>query len=110
MPLYITEGWFDSYHIDGVATLGRYLTTQQIYWLNRTPRPKVIIPDRFGDGIDLAKAGLNQGWSVATPDINDCKDINEAIIKYGKLYVLNSLREHTYSDFEATVRLGIYCE
>ena len=109
-PLYIQEGWFDSYHVNGVAVFGRHLTPQHVYWLNKTPRPKVIIPDKYGDGIDLARAGLQQGWSVSIPDINDCKDIDDAVKKYGKLYVLNTLRENTCSGFEANVKLGIYCE
>lgn len=110
MPLYVTEGWFDAFHLDGVAVFGNTMSKAQIYWLNKTPRPKVIIPDRFGDGRRLADQALSLGWSVSTPDIANCKDVDEAVSKYGLIYVLNSIREHTYSEFEATARLGIYCE
>jgi hypothetical protein len=109
-PLYIFEGWFDAFHAGGVAVFGRMLSESHVYWLNQTSRPKVVVPDKFGNGKDLAMAGLSKGWAVATPDIGNCKDVDEAIRKYGKLYVLNSLREHTYTGLEARTRLELYCE
>lgn len=109
-PLYITEGWFDAYAINGCAVFSNKLTVGQIAWLNRTNRTKVIIPDRYGDGHLLAHQAIQQGWSVSCPDIGDCKDVNEAVSRYGLLYVLKTIREHTCSGFEAEVNVGIYCE
>lgn len=109
-PLYVTEGWFDAYHINGVAAFGPILSEAQIRWLNMTTRPKVIIPDRLGDGHRLAEQAISLGWSVAFPDIGSCKDINDAIKKYGLLYTMSTIREHTASGFEAQARVGIYCE
>lgn len=110
IPLYITEGFFDAFVVDGVAVFGNTLSPQQIYWLNRSPRPKVVIPDRFGDGHIMGKQALDMGWSIATPDIGSCKDVNEAVVKLGLLYVLDSIREHIYTGFEGFTRLGVYCE
>ena len=110
VPLYVVEGWFDAFHLNGVAVLGNAITKAHTYWLNQSGRQKVIIPDRFGNGLSLATEALSNGWSISTPDIGNCKDINEAVNKYGILYVLNSIREHTYTGFEATTRLGVYCE
>lgn len=109
-PLYVVEGWFDAFPIQGVAVFGNVLTPSQIYWLNRTPRPKVIIPDKHGDGFMLGKQALDMGWSIATPDIGDCKDVNEAMKKYGLLYVIDTLRDNIYNGFEGYTRLGVYCE
>lgn len=109
-PLYIMEGWFDAWHLEGVAVLGNKMSPHQLFWINQTRRPKVVIPDRFGDGYLLAEQALEHGWSISTPDIGDCKDPNEAIMKYGKIYTLMSIRNHTYEGFEATLRLQFFCE
>lgn len=109
-PLYITEGWFDAFPIGGVAVLGNTFTESQIYWLNRTNRQKIVVPDRRGKGYLLGLEALRRGWAISTPDIGDCKDINEAVVRFGLLYVLDALREHIYTDFDASVMLRIYCE
>lgn len=109
-PLYIVEGWFDAWHLEGVAVLGNRMTPHQLYWINQSRRPKVVIPDRFGDGYLLAEQAVELGWSVSTPDIGDCKDPNEAILKYGKMYTLMTIRTHTYEEFEAALRIKFYCE
>ena len=109
-PLYIVEGWFDAWHLEGVAVLGSRMTPHQVHWINQSRRPKVVIPDRFGDGHMLADQALELGWSVSTPDVGDCKDPNEAIVKYGKLYTLMTIRTHTYEGFEAALRIKFYCE
>lgn len=109
-PLYVTEGWFDAYWLDGVAIFGNKMTPEQIKWLNRTHRPKIIVPDRFGDGQILAEQALDLGWSVSMPDIGAEKDINDAVNKYGHLYVLKTVRDNTYDGFEARARLGLYCK
>lgn len=109
-PLYIMEGWFDAVLVNGVATYGNVLTKEQIAWLNTSPRQKVYIPDKFGDGIGAAEQALKLGWSVSVPDIGQCKDINSAVCRFGLLYVLNSMRENTYDGFEALTAIKLWCE
>ena len=110
-PLYVAEGFFDAFHINGVALLGNELTEPQINWLNKSKREKVYIPDRFGDGLKNALKALDEEWSVSTPEIGDCKDINDAIVKYGQLYVHDTLKEQTKrGGFEAETALKLYCK
>lgn len=109
-PLYIVEGWFDAYHLDGVAVLTNRFTDGHIKWLTKSPRQKVIVPDQFGNGHILAEKALNLGWSISTPDIGDCKDVNDAVAKYGKLYTLNTIREQTASGVEGLVKVKVYCK
>ncbi len=90
-PLFITEGFFDAYHLQGVAVLENSMTTAQIDIIERSPRPKVVVPDSKGDSKKLAEQAINQGWGISIPEIGNCKDIDEAIKKYGKLYVLDSV-------------------
>lgn len=109
-PLYIVEGIFDAMVIDGVSLLGAEMSDNQIYWLNRSHRQKVYIPDKFGDGDANAYRAIDQGWSVACPEVGDCKDINEAVQKYGKLYVLTTINQTTKAGFAARTQVGIYCK
>lgn len=109
-PLYVTEGWFDSYWLRGASVFGNKMTPEQIKWLNRSPRPKVIVPDRMGDGQLLAKQALDLGWSISLPDTGSSKDINDAVNAYGQLYVLKSVRDNICSGFDAMAKLGIYCK
>jgi DNA primase len=109
-PLYIVEGFFDAYVLNGVAVLGSKMTQNQIRWINQTHREKVIIPDRYGDGVLLAEQALELGWNVSTPDWGACKDVNDAVMKYGLLYTLHSIKENTCSGFKAHAQISIYCK
>jgi len=109
-PLYIVEGFFDAFHLGGVAVLGNELSTEQIKILNRTSRKKIILPDRRGDGHLLALCGIEQGWAIGMPEIGECKDICEAVVKYGKLYVLNSIIEKTFTGNEAKAQIFVLCK
>ncbi len=110
-PLYIVEGFFDAYAINGVAVFGNNLSDTQIKIINRSRRPKVVIPDRQGDGDVLALKALEAGWSISLPDWGDnCKDVDEAILKYGKLYIMKSIRNSTCSGLNAQTKLKLWCE
>jgi hypothetical protein len=114
-PLYIVEGWFDAFAINGVAILGNEISEAQANWLNRSQRKKVYIPDRFGNGIQTAEQALKLKWSIATPGVNvwteDVKDMSDAVNRYGNLFVMKSLAETTTSDpFVANMNLGMYCK
>jgi hypothetical protein len=111
-PLYIHEGFFDAFMVkDSVATFSNKFTDQQIEILNRCQRPKVVIPDRAGKGYLLANEAVKQGWSVSFPDIgSSCKDMNDAILKYGRLYVLKSIVDNTSSGFTAETLIKMHCK
>lgn len=105
-PLYITEGWFDAFLMRGVAVFGRKMAENQIKWLNKSRREKVVIPDRTGRGYQLAEQGLQLGWKVSIPDVGeDIKDVSDSVHRYGMLYTKFSLAQHTYTGFEAEVRV-----
>jgi hypothetical protein len=110
-PLYIVEGWFDAYHLQGVAVFSNKMTPNQIKWINQSRRLKVVIPDKFGDGHLLAKQAIDLGWSISTPFMDsNAKDVNEGIMRYGQLYTSKAIKDQTCGGFEALTRIGIYCE
>jgi len=104
-PLYVVEGFFDAFTIDGIAVLSNELTTHQLEILRRSPRPKVVIPDRTGNGFVMANQAIEEGWSVSIPDTPNSKDISDAVQRYGRLYVLKSIRDNIVGGFEAKLRV-----
>lgn len=106
-PLYVTEGFFDAFALNGVCVFGNEMTKQQIQLLNLCSRPKIIIPDRYGNGSKLALQAVKCNWAISLPEIGDCKDIDEAIRKYGRIYVLQSIVENTKIGFDAEVAIGV---
>lgn len=113
-PLYIVEGWFDAWAINGVAILGNEISEAHATWFKRSQRRKIYIPDRLGDGWVAAERALELGWEISTPEIGDCKDMSDAVIKYGKMYVIKSINDKAISkssigmDMAKTI-LGFYC-
>lgn len=108
-PLFIVEGFFDAWLLNGVAILGNDFTPQQLKILEKSPRKKIYVPDKFGNGHIAAKQALEQGWSLGLPDIGMCKDIDESIKHYGKIYTIKSLVNNIYDGINAEVRLKLWC-
>ncbi|MGI0076205.1 MAG: hypothetical protein ACREAU_02215 [Nitrosopumilaceae archaeon] len=109
-PLFITEGFFDAFLIDGVALLGKEISAFQQAWLESSSREKIYIPDKTGEAKKGAQQALSFGWYISTPDIGNCKDINDACSKYGKLYVIKSIMDNKAKGLKAKVNLKQYCK
>ncbi len=111
-PLYVVEGFFDAFLVQGVALLGNELTEPQIVWLNKSRRDKVYVPDKGPSGAKNAQKALKQGWKISFPvepnSSNEFMDISDAIIKYGQLYIHNTLREQSCEGIQAKVNLKLF--
>lgn len=113
-PLFITEGFFDSHHLNGIAVLGNELSKNKIEIINKSPRIKIVVPDKKldkkenDDGSKLATQAIELGWKVAFPDFGECTDVTKAIEKYGKIYVFDSIIENIKEGFAAKVALQFY--
>jgi hypothetical protein len=106
-PLFIVEGFFDAYHLNGIAINGNELTEKKIKIINQSKRRKIYIPDRYGNGKTAALNAIEAGWEVSIPDVGNCKDINEAIMQYGFMYVYRSLLQEAKNGFEAKVAINV---
>jgi DNA primase len=52
----------------------------------------IVVPDRDQAGKKLIDRAVEAGWSVSFPVWQEtCKDINEAVVKHGKLFVLKCI-------------------
>jgi DNA primase len=88
----VCEGPFDAMSVDGVAVLGNECSEQQAEIIDGLTREVIVVADRDKAGEKLINNALEYGWSVSFPVwLETCKDINEAVIKYGKLFVIKSI-------------------
>lgn len=108
IPLFVFEGYWDAHHFNGVATLTNNLTTKQIELLDRSPRPKVVVPDRLNTHHALAEMALGLEWGVALPHIRPYKDVSEAIKHYGTLFVQKSAMESIKYGNIAKISMKLY--
>ncbi len=87
----VTEGPFDAISVDGVAILGADINEHQKLLINNLGKEVILLPDRDHDGPRTVEQAIENGWSVSFPEWTDCKDANDALIKYGRLYTLWSI-------------------
>jgi DNA primase len=90
----VCEGPFDAMAIDGVAVLGNEVAEQQADIIDALGREVIVVADADKSGVKLVDAAVKYGWSVSFPvwqEDTDCKDISDAVVKYGKLFVLKSI-------------------
>jgi DNA primase len=88
----VCEGPFDAMSIDGVAVNGSEVSDQQAELIDRLQREVIVVPDGDRAGKKLIDRAIELGWTVSFPVwLETCKDINEAVVKYGKLFVLKTI-------------------
>ena len=88
----VCEGPFDAMSIDGVSVSGAEISDTQVDLIDRLQREVIVVPDTDRAGRKLVDRAVEAGWTVSFPIWQEtCKDINEAVVKYGKLFVLQSI-------------------
>jgi len=85
----VCEGPFDALSINGCALLGAEIKDSQNWLLKQLGKELVLVPDRDKAGKATLAQAIEYGWSVSMPDWPDgVKDVNDAVIKLGKLATL----------------------
>jgi hypothetical protein len=88
----VCEGPFDAMSIDGVAVLNNECNETQADIIESLGREVIVVADKDRAGAKMINNAIEYGWSVSFPVwLETCKDINEAVVKYGKLFVLKSI-------------------
>jgi hypothetical protein len=91
----VTEGIFDALSIDGVALMHDDISNEQALLLSQLNKKIIIVPDRDKSGLKITDRALELGYHVSLPYwADDVKDVNDAVIKYGKLPTLLSILEN----------------
>lgn len=91
----VTEGPFDAIAIGGVAILGSDINDSQVDLIESLNRQVIMVPDNDSAGNKLIQQALKYNWDVSFPTWHDtCKDINEAIVKYGRIFTLKNILDN----------------
>jgi DNA primase len=60
--------------------------------LGQLNRPIIVVPDRDRTGLKITDRALELGYQVSLPNWEaDIKDVNDAVVRYGKLPTLLSI-------------------
>ena len=93
----VMEGVFDALSINGLAVLHAEINDAQVRLIRSLGREIIVVPDQDEAGMRLVDRAVELGWSVSMPEWPDCKDVNDAVIKYGRLATLITILEHKES-------------
>jgi len=87
----VTEGQLDAIVTDGCAIGSNNINDEQADILHSLEKQIIVLPDADEAGKLMCKSAIKNGWMVAFPEWNDCKDASDALTKYGRLYTITSI-------------------
>jgi hypothetical protein len=88
----LTEGIFDALSIDGIAIMHDDISNEQAQLIASLNKQIIVVPDRDKAGLKICDRALELGYSVSLPNWeSDIKDVNDAVVRYGKLATLLSI-------------------
>ena len=91
----VTEGIFDALAIDGVAVMHDEISEEQAQLLATLNKRIIVVPDFDKTGMKMIDRALELGYSVSLPNWGpDVKDVNDAVVKYGKLPTLLAILQN----------------
>ena len=94
----VCEGPFDAMSIDGVAVLNNECNETQADIIESLGREVIVVADRDRAGAKMINNAIEYGWSVSFPVwLETSKDVNEAVVKYGRLFVLKTILDSKHS-------------
>lgn len=89
----VMEGIFDALSISGLAVMHNTISDAQARLIRGLGKEIIVVPDQDQAGLGLIDRAVELGWAVSIPDWQDCKDVNDAVKKYGKLGTLLTIME-----------------
>lgn len=89
----LVEGIFDALSIMGCAYMHNTISKEQAQVLAGLNRRIIVVPDQDKTGLAVTDRALELGYSVSIPKWENCKDVNEAVVKYGALATTLSIIE-----------------
>jgi hypothetical protein len=89
----VTEGIFDALCISGLALMHNTVSDAQARLIRTLDREVIVVPDQDRPGMELVDRAIELGWSVSMPSWDGCKDVNDAVIKYGRLGTLLTIMQ-----------------
>lgn len=89
----VMEGIFDALSIDGLAVMHNTISDSQARLIRSLGKDITVIPDQDTAGLELIDRAVELGWAVSIPNWEGCKDVNDAVKKYGKLGTILTILE-----------------
>ena len=88
----LVEGIFDALSINGCALTHNTINDDQALLLSSLKKQIIFVPDRDKTGLETCDRALELGYNVSIPNWeSDVKDVNDAVVRYGKLATLLSI-------------------
>lgn len=88
----VTEGIFDALSINGCALTTNDISDNQAEILKQLNKKIIIVPDQDKSGMEIISKAIDHGFYVSMPEWDEgVKDVNDAVVKYGKLPTLLSI-------------------
>jgi len=107
----VSEGEFDALLTGGLSLGSNNLSDRQAQLIEDLDIEPIVIPDADKSGRELAERAANFGWSVSFPEWEGCKDVTDAVLKYGRLFTIHSIlqaAEHSPTKIRLLARR--YCQ
>lgn len=89
----VAEGIFDALSIGGLALMHNEISDAQARLIRSLDRQVIVVPDYDKPGLELVDRAVELGWAVSMPEWEGCKDVNDAVMKYGRLGTLLTILE-----------------
>jgi hypothetical protein len=91
----LVEGIFDALSLNCCALTHNTINDDQALLLSTLNKRIIFVPDQDVTGLDTCDRALSLGYSVSIPNWdNNVKDVNDAVVKYGKLNTLLSILQN----------------
>jgi len=91
----VVEGIFDALCIGGLAVMHSTISDEQARLIRRLGKEITVVPDQDLAGIELVDRAVELGWAVSMPPWpNDVKDVNDSVVRYGRLATLLTIFEN----------------
>ena len=88
----VCEGPFEAMSLDGVALMGKEITEPKADIIESLGKEIIVVPQADRASLKMIDAAVEFGWSVSFPVwLETCKDADEAVRRYGKLFVVSSI-------------------
>ena len=92
----VVEGIFDALSINGLALTHNTISETQSTIIKSLNKKVIVVPDQDKTGLKICDRALDLGFFVSIPEWgDDIKDVNDAVIKYGKLPTLLSILQNS---------------
>jgi DNA primase len=87
----VTEGEFDALLTSGVSLGSNNISDRQVQLIEDLNIEPILLPDADKPGRELVERAADYGWSVSFPEWEGCKDVSDAVMKYGRLFAVYSI-------------------